>query len=392
MLLFANFQFDAESQTLTDMRTGDQQTLSFSESAVLKQLLQVSSVVSKAELQAAGWPNRNATDASLNQCISTLRRKLTSDNTVELKTIPRHGYLLVCPQSPRKFTVQFKLIAIVAVTALLLSITTLFWIQSSSNAIELPFSICDNNHITQVTDKNCETIALPSNIAHKSAWVGRYQDYYSTAVCVESNCQKEGWLNLIQTKKVITSEQLIKIPQQLEQQKKTPRNQLTLPSEPQHATTNEHTELHYNHHIYYPTDTGGIIRVDYRMTLLYTDSTTGIMTVDACISLLDCNGASIQYQAQHKFSEFKTELNGQQISAFKADNVQQELTPDQHLGNQDELFTFYQKLRSDLLLDKDVWFYRLDDANKYGIWQLPLLGHPVAWLHRQQLLLGLDNT
>ncbi|WP_394497296.1 winged helix-turn-helix domain-containing protein [Shewanella sp. ENK2] len=387
MILLANLNFDSDNQTLTDTRTGEQQTLSFSENAVLKQLVLSKSVATKAELQSAGWPNRNATDASLNQCISTLRRKLAIDELLELKTIPRHGYLLVLPKEKSSFESPFpiqKFKKSLFLFASLMAVIIVIIIKHYSS-VNIPFNFCTNDSQFQLSHTDCHSISLPETQQHKP-WVSHFEDYFSFAICQSDDCDMTGWLNLIQSNNVITEKQITDQTQIINQQPKIPRNQLKLPEEASESKYS--TEQHYNHYIYYPTPSGGTIRVDFRMTLLYTHANTGIMTVNACISLLNCDGASIQYQARHEFVEHKLVENGFNISAFETETIHQELTPDQHLGNHNELLNFYRSMRRNILLNEAIWFYRLEEKQNSAIWQLPLLGRPVAWLHRQKLALA----
>ncbi|MDO6776793.1 winged helix-turn-helix domain-containing protein [Shewanella sp. 3_MG-2023] len=392
MLLLANLLFDSDKQTLTDARTGEQHSLSFSENAVLKHLILAEGVATKTDLQSAGWPNRNATDASLNQCISTLRRKLASDESIELKTIPRHGYALNAPQATKqnkhtRATLTMKAMVILIFLSIIIAVIGYRLWQPSS--VNLPFKLCQQHPLTAVieatSEDHCDSLPLPIINPSQPQWLGQHNHYYSLAMCPEGDCAQTGLLNTVSHNALISSVQLQQLTQKIQLTTTPSRNQLTLPKAA--VQTTELTEQHYNNYIYYPTESGDIVRVDFRMALLYNEDKAGIMTVDACISLLNCDGASIQFQARYQFNEQQIEQEGHNISVFFMTVDHQHLTPDQHLGKQGELFTFYSSLRRSLLFDNDIRYYRLQDDEHYGVWQLPLLGNPVAWLHRQQLAL-----
>ncbi|WP_299807935.1 winged helix-turn-helix domain-containing protein [uncultured Shewanella sp.] len=86
---------DLDARDLVDLRTTERQALSLAELEVLKCLVShVGDVVSKEQLNTAGWPGRVVAPSSLTQCMSSLRKKLVAQTDIELKNIPRYGYSL----------------------------------------------------------------------------------------------------------------------------------------------------------------------------------------------------------------------------------------------------------------------------------------------------------
>ena len=86
---------DLDARDLVDLKSSHRCTLSLAEFEVLKCLVKhVGEVVSKEALNAAGWPGRVVAPSSLTQCMSSLRRKLATQQEIELKNIPRYGYSL----------------------------------------------------------------------------------------------------------------------------------------------------------------------------------------------------------------------------------------------------------------------------------------------------------
>ena len=86
---------DLDARDLVDLKSSNRCTLSLAEFEVLKCLVKhVGEVVSKEALNAAGWPGRVVAPSSLTQCMSSLRRKLATQQEIELKNIPRYGYSL----------------------------------------------------------------------------------------------------------------------------------------------------------------------------------------------------------------------------------------------------------------------------------------------------------
>lgn len=86
---------DLDARDLVDLKTSERHALSLAELEVLKCLVShVGEVVSKEQLNIAGWPGRIVAPSSLTQCMSSLRKKLVSQTDIELKNIPRYGYSL----------------------------------------------------------------------------------------------------------------------------------------------------------------------------------------------------------------------------------------------------------------------------------------------------------
>lgn len=86
---------DLDARDLVDLKTTERQALSLAELEVLKCLVShVGEVVSKEQLNIAGWPGRVVAPSSLTQCMSSLRKKLVAQTDIELKNIPRYGYSL----------------------------------------------------------------------------------------------------------------------------------------------------------------------------------------------------------------------------------------------------------------------------------------------------------
>ena len=86
---------DLDARDLVDLKSSHRCTLSLAEFEVLKCLVKhVGELVSKEALNAAGWPGRVVAPSSLTQCMSSLRRKLATQQEIELKNIPRYGYSL----------------------------------------------------------------------------------------------------------------------------------------------------------------------------------------------------------------------------------------------------------------------------------------------------------
>ena len=63
-------------------------------------------VVARDEIAAAVWPGRVATDESIAQCISDIRRALSDADQCLLRTVPRRGYVLNAPVHQEQVTAQ----------------------------------------------------------------------------------------------------------------------------------------------------------------------------------------------------------------------------------------------------------------------------------------------
>ncbi len=67
-------------------------------------------VISRDELINQVWPGKVATDDSVTQCISEIRKVLGDKNKAVVQTIPKKGYRLVAPQKQQKKMAQAKAI------------------------------------------------------------------------------------------------------------------------------------------------------------------------------------------------------------------------------------------------------------------------------------------
>jgi TolB-like protein len=102
-LIFADFVIDtAAAQLLQQDRAIELRPKSFEVLCLLAQ--NAERVVTRDELAATVWRGRVATDESIAQCISDIRRALGDTEQRLLQTVPRRGYVLKMPvrQAPAK--------------------------------------------------------------------------------------------------------------------------------------------------------------------------------------------------------------------------------------------------------------------------------------------------
>ena len=95
-LIFGDFVIDPQAaQLLQQGRAIELRPKSFEVLCLLAQ--NAERVVSRDELAAAVWRGRVATDESIAQCISDIRRALSDADQRLLQTVPRRGYVLKTP-------------------------------------------------------------------------------------------------------------------------------------------------------------------------------------------------------------------------------------------------------------------------------------------------------
>ena len=102
-LIFGDFVIDTQAaQLLRQDRAVELRPKSFEMLCLLAQ--NAERVLSRDELAAAVWRGRVATDESIAQCISDIRRALGDADQRVLQTVPRRGYVLKVPmhQAPSK--------------------------------------------------------------------------------------------------------------------------------------------------------------------------------------------------------------------------------------------------------------------------------------------------
>lgn len=419
-------ELDEEAKQLVDHASNTTVTLTVSESAVLHLLLlSSSSVCTKEELLAAGWPDRVVAATSLTQCVSTLRKKLESYPEVMLRTIAGRGYQLnVSTRS------HIKMLAVndaESVRAAIVDVSLLVKFSGILIALIIGLSIwyfSDYHGVVKDTaswnaDKSIELniggvkqdvqLLYKDNVAHlhPSMWqkhlapeVNHLTDlnkfngfaltdgnYYSMAVCPDADdksCSGNGLINITAidpTPAGLNMKNFAALTKKMEQRIRY--NRVIIPrNEP---GTSGFVEHHYHADVYYPVQGNMLVRSDISLSLIYEGKDTGKFYSAACITDEECKTTPIKYKIKGKFKQYQEKINGLDVDVFHVKVAQKELIKPDEVSS--SAMHFYREIRKHEIVDSDLYFYRVYKDIDTAVWIVPLLGNLVAWYEYEEVKL-----
>ena len=419
-------ELDEEAKQLVDHASNTTVTLTVSESAVLHLLLlSSSSVCTKEELLAAGWPDRVVAATSLTQCVSTLRKKLESYPEVMLRTIAGRGYQLnVSTRS------HIKMLAVndaESVRAAIVDVSLLVKFSGILIALIIGLSIwyfSDYHGVVKDTaswnaDKSIELniggvkqdvqLLYKDNVAHlhPSMWqkhlapevnhlthLNKFNgfaltdgNYYSMAVCPDADdksCSGNGLINITAidpTPAGLNMKNFAALTKKMEQRIRY--NRVIIPrNEP---GTSGFVEHHYHADVYYPVQGNMLVRSDISLSLIYEGKDTGKFYSAACITDEECKTTPIKYKIKGKFKQYQEKINGLDVDVFHVKVAQKELIKPDEVSS--SAMHFYREIRKHEIVDSDLYFYRVYKDIDTAVWIVPLLGNLVAWYEYEEVKL-----
>jgi len=419
-------ELDEEAKQLVDHASNTTVTLTVSESAVLHLLLlSSSSVCTKEELLAAGWPDRVVAATSLTQCVSTLRKKLESYPEVMLRTIAGRGYQLnVSTRS------HIKMLAVndaESVRAAIVDVSLLVKFSGILIALIIGLSIwyfSDYHGVVKDTaswnaDKSIELniggvkqdvqLLYKDNVAHlhPSMWqkhlapevnhlthLNKFNgfaltdgNYYSMAVFPDADdksCSGNGLINITAidpTPAGLNMKNFAALTKKMEQRIRY--NRVIIPrNEP---GTSGFVEHHYHADVYYPVQGNMLVRSDISLSLIYEGKDTGKFYSAACITDEECKTTPIKYKIKGKFKQYQEKINGLDVDVFHVKVAQKELIKPDEVSS--SAMHFYREIRKHEIVDSDLYFYRVYKDIDTAVWIVPLLGNLVAWYEYEEVKL-----
>lgn len=416
--LSKSLDYDTQAGSLIDKRTGDSIPLTFSEAAVLTELLKHrDDICSKEALLEAGWPDRVVAASSLLQCISLLRKKLQPYPEIELKTLARRGYQLTIreldsdesgEQSPIRNwrPLLVTLVAMVSISGLLGwyvgdyhkmlqtsqvwsgSITKSLTIGSARGALQILTRDDQDKPRSTSWQRHFIETAIPHQHFNQFKAYGLTSDYgHSLALCPEfhqGGCSGKGLLNITFPANEKVSLNLPEFLAQAELMEERIRyNRIQLPKAPEYHGEGKLVEEIYQGDIYYPANNRLLIRTDHALSLVYQDANSGVLSASYCVTDEDCITSPIKYRIEGRFKRYERTMGSDRFEVFQVEVTRKNLFTPEHVSP--SALVFYRELRRQSLSKDPIYFYRLHSDSESGLWILPYMGNTVAWMPRSEL-------
>ncbi|QQX80701.1 winged helix-turn-helix transcriptional regulator [Shewanella sp. KX20019] len=420
-------ELDEQAKQLLDRANSTTISLTFSESAILYQLLTTDSVCDKDELLAVGWPDRVVAATSLTQCVSTLRKKLEAYPEVQLKTVARRGYELHVSERS-----HIKMLAVNDAESIKTALIDVSMVVKVGGILVLAalFLICWYSSDYHNTVKNTglwnadKKMALniggtkeivpmfyQSNVEylHQSMWqkhlapesnhvshIDNFKGYvatdgnnYSMAACpnyTEGECNCHGLMNITAidiNPAGLNISQFAELTERLE--KRIRYNKIIIPhgkNELEHSQ-GDIIEHHYHADVYFPVADELLVRSDLSLSLIYEGENTGQFYSAACITDEDCLTTPIKYKLRGTFKQYQQKIDDMTVDVFQVKVSQKEFIKPETVSP--SAMYFYRAIRKHDITDEELYFYRIYTDNKSAVWITPILGSIVAWYKYDQV-------
>jgi DNA-binding winged helix-turn-helix (wHTH) protein len=409
--LTPQLSLNVTQQSLFDADDSSRIELSYAETAVLHLMLKHQGIlVTREALLDAGWHERVVSPSSLQQCISILRKKLANYPEVELKTIPRHGYVLhLTGQAKNKSLLRKpKAMALfgMAVIAclLLLSYSYFSYHKAPYNETLITSKISDIEGTTRVftaTDTQIKSAKstnqrLANQITHEPHWQAPFKTFTSFAllsdkmdsfaICPDTQhqeCSGKQLINISSEKGHGGQLDLSNfLTTKIRMEQKT-YNKLDLPELKLHQ--GELNEQIYHGDLYFSIDDNQLVRSDIRISLVDLTPDSGIFYFAACITDEDCYTTPIRYEIRGQFKRTSEKWLRRTVERFDIEVDKTTLSSPNALSDTAQII--YLALRKQHLTQAELSFYRVYQDDDTAVWQLPLVNDNIMWMQRQTLQL-----
>ncbi len=425
---------DLESRELLDESNHSRSPLSLAELEIIKLLAQrIGDVVSKEELNEAGWPGRLVAPSSLTQCVSTLRRKLESQNDIELKNIPRYGYSLCVietdvpveskpvPQSEdgnitpvaNLFSRHWRWLAVALFIVFLAGLHFSGKLKQTVNYLALLAQPGVASILDAETEFGGQKVKLsqlrledqPEEHRSASHFIGSWSNtdkvfgnelltrifandnnrYESVALCnqYEGECKDTQPLNLVRERNTYSPLDLQWLSDTKLRMEQVTYNKILLDKfdNPPEGLV----EDIYRADVYYYGASKNVVRADVRLSLVYQSPARGTLVMAACITDDLLRHVSMRYQFSGEFKMQQQTIDGQVVKSFLLDTENVSFTSPDAIS--EESATIYREIRKTVLSNESQILRQVyQDANS-GVWMLPLWGDTMVWAHRVEVTL-----
>ncbi|GIU47298.1 CadC family transcriptional regulator [Shewanella sairae] len=411
MQLTPTLSLNVTQQYLIDAEDSSRIELSYAETAVLQLMLKhQGTLITREALLEAGWHDRVVSPSSLQQCISVLRKKLANYPDIELKTIPRHGYVLhlAAKDSASTKLLRPKAAVLFAIAVILFGLLVGYAYFTHQQApysesyisSKLSQAAGDIKVLTPAADKalsgNEVNQRLSNQIGYEPNWQAPFKQFSSFAllnqqmdnfaICPDyqnNQCSGNQLINISSEKdhgsQLVLSDFLTT---KIRMEQKT-YNKLTLPELNKHR--GDLKEQIYHGDLYFSIDDHRLVRSDIRISLVDLAPDNGIFYFAACITDEDCYTTPIRYEIRGQFKRTTEKWQQRRVERFDIDVSKTTLSSPNALS--DTAQTIYLALRKQHLTQAELSFYRIYQDDGTAVWQLPLVNDNIMWMQRQTLKL-----
>ncbi|MBY6186537.1 helix-turn-helix domain-containing protein [Marinobacter hydrocarbonoclasticus] len=410
MQLSPQLRFDPDKLLLSDSDSDTTIELTFAEARILEALsAEAGQVVSKATLLEAGWPARVVGDSSLQNALSTLRKKLSPYRDIELKTIPRRGYTLHLPEpqslSPRRFTKPAMAAVVLAVLVLLVGV--LFWLDPSPRArfaeqtlpsrvsgVEGPMWV-----LTEPTAAPVDKVVLANRVANQlvpePGWQPPFDRYQGMALLSEQGdslvlcpgydngqCPGKSLISIFGAPNDGGHQRLSDfLATKIRMEEKTYNS---LKFEELGDDTGGMVEQLYFGDAYFKLDQDQrLARADLRISAVPQEAHSGLFYFAACVTDEDCHTTPVKYRVRGRYIETKERWGDRRVTRYTVTPTSVELSSPNRLSKMAR--QLYREFRRSELGREELVFYRLYLDDKTAIWMLPFADNSMVWMQRRTL-------
>ncbi|MGS0681703.1 winged helix-turn-helix domain-containing protein [Shewanella sp. 125m-7] len=398
-------------QHLVDAEDSSRIELSFAETAVLQLMLKhQGTLITREALLEAGWHDRVVSASSLQQCISVLRKKLANYPEVELKTIPRHGYVLhLASQSKNNYCFKKPKAALLFAIAVIASLILLSYAYISHN--QAPYNenlvnsklsnIAGNIRVFAAAEQSklsadATNKRLKNQINDEPNWQAPFSSFTSFAllsnkmdsfaICPDyqqNQCSGKQLINISsETEHGSQLELSDFLTTKIRMEQKT-YNKLDLPELKKHQ--GDLKEQIYHGDLYFSINDNRLVRSDIRISLVNLAPDNGIFYFAACITDEDCYTTPIRYEIRGHFKRTTEKWQQRKVERFDIEVSKTTLSSPNALSDTAQLI--YLALRKQHLTQESLRFYRVYQDDATAVWQLPLVNNNIMWMQRQTLKL-----
>lgn len=410
MQLSPQLECDPDKLILVDHTTQQSIELTYAETRILTALYaEAGQVVSKEALLAAGWPDRVVGDSSLQNALSTLRKKLAAHPDVALKTVPRRGYILQLPEpesSPRRLPLRPLLAGTVLVTLVLL-VAVLVWLDPAPRARYgeqlLPGQVSGVAGpvwvLTAPESAPMDASTLAERIARQlvpeSDWVPPFDGFQGMALLTEQGdslvicpgyadgqCPGQSLISIFGEAGNGGQQRLSTfLSTKIRMEEKT-YNALTF-DELGDDTGGMVEQLYFGDAYFKLDQDQRLARADLRISAVPLEAHSGLFYFAACVTDEDCHTTPVKYRVRGRYIETEERWGERRVVRYTVTPTSVELSSPNRLSNMAK--RLYREFRKSELGREDLVFYRLYLDQKTAVWMLPFSDHSLVWTQRRTL-------
>nr|WP_246814045.1 helix-turn-helix domain-containing protein [Ferrimonas balearica] len=408
--LSPQLRFDPDKLILVDANTDLAIELTFAEARILEALQAGSGqVISKSALMEAGWPGRVVGDSSLQNALSTLRKKLAPYPDIELKTVPRRGYILHLPESltPAKRLPLKPLLAALVLLILALLVGVLMWLDTSPRAryneqalpgrvsgVEGPVWVLTEPQSAPV-DANTLANRVARQLLPESGWTPPFDRMQGMAlltdqgdslvICpgyADGQCPGQSLISIFGRPDNGGQQRLSEfLATKIRMEEKTYNS---LKFDELGDDTGGMVEQLYFGDAYFKLDQNQrLARADLRISAVPLEPHSGLFYFAVCVTDEDCHTTPVKYRVRGRYIETEERWGERRVVRYTVSPTSVELSSPNRLSAMAE--QLYRRFRKSELSRDELVFYRLYLDERTAIWLLPLEKPTLVWTQRRTL-------